>query len=216
MIIENGPYTVYVLINTANNKVYVGATRKKNLYSRFNYGWGYKKNKQFFDDIMNFGWDKIEQNVFAKNLTAEEAYNMEKLLIAKFREQDENLVYNLDAGGAHGKHCNSTKETIRKANENKIVSKETKAKIRKARAKQVITREAIEKTAAKNRGRKMSPEFCKKLGERTSKAVRCIENDTCYKSMKEAAAVLNVSVSGISQHINGKFSHVKGLHFEYV
>lgn len=216
MIIENGPYTAYVLINTVNGKAYVGVTRKKNLYNRFNYGWGYVKNKEMFADIQKYGWDKFEQNVFARNLTAEEAYNIEQLLIKKLREQNPDLVYNRDAGGEHGKHCEDTKRIIKQANVNKVVSEETKAKIRKARAKQVITREAIMKTAAKNRGRKMSPEFCKALSERSRKRVLCVDTGRIYESATEAAKDLNVSLSGISQACHGVYESVKGYHFKYV
>ena len=216
MIIENGPYTVYVLINTINNKLYVGTTRKKNIYNRFNYGWGYVNNKPFFNDIMNYGWDKIEQNIIARNLTADEAYNMEKLLISKFREENPELVYNLDAGGEHGKHCRSTIDIIKKANENKVVSEETKTKIREARAKQVFSKETYLKAAEKRRGRKMSQEFCEAIRQRKYKPIKCIETNKIYPSMQEAAKDLNISISGISQQCHGKKPHIKGFHFEYV
>lgn len=215
MIIENGPYTVYVLINKVNKKLYVGVTRQS-LTKRCNFGWGYVKNKPFFEDIQKYGWANIEQNIFAQKLTKEEAFNMEKILIAEFRHQDPNSVYNLDAGGEHGKHCSSTKKTIKEANIGRTVSDEAKAKIRAARARQVFSEEALAKRSAKMKGRKMSPEFCKRLGERSSKAVRCIETGREYSSMKLAAKDLELSVSGISMQIKGVYSHVKGYHFEFV
>lgn len=215
MIIENGPYTIYALTNTVNNKMYIGTTKKK-LYQRFNGGRGYEHQKLFYADICKYGWDKFESEIIASNLTEQEAFNMEKLLISKLREQDPDLLYNKDAGGKHGKHCKETKEIIRQINVGRVITEEAKEKIRAARAKQVFSTESLEKRAAKIRGRKMSPEFCKNIGETHSKPVRCIENNTCYKSMKEASIALNVSVSGISQHLKGVYSSVKGYHFEYV
>lgn len=215
MIIENGPYTVYILISKTTNKLYVGVTRldpKK----RFNQGYGYKHNKEFYEIIRKYGWNDIEQNIFARNLTYNEAFNMEQLLIEKFREQDASLICNKDAGGEHGKHCQDTKEIIRKINIGRTITEEAKEKIRAARATQVFSEEALAKRSAKMRGRKMSPEFCKRIGETHSKKVRCLENNKIYPSATAAAKELNVSVSGISQQIKGVYSHAKGYHFEYV
>lgn len=215
MIIENGPYTVYVLISKTTGKLYVGVTSKEP-EKRFNYGAGYKHNKEFYDVIKEYGWNDIEQNIFARNLTYDEAFNMEQILIGKFRDQNPGLICNRDAGGEHGKHCQDTKEIIRQINVGRIITEEAKVKIREARAKQVFSPEALAKRGEKMRGRKMSPEFCKRLGERSSKPVKCLENGLVYPSATKAAKELNVSVSGISQQIKGVYSHVKGLHFEYV
>lgn len=215
MIIENGCYKVYILTNTVNGKMYIGVT-KKPLSHRFLNGEGYRHNKEFYADIQKIGWDKIDQQLFASNLTEEEAFNMERLLISELRKQDENLLYNKDGGGKYGKHCNETKQIIRDANVGRIISEETKAKIREARAKQVILHESIMKTAEKNRGRKMSPEFCKRLGERSSKKVLCFETNTVYDSATKAAKDLNVSLSGISQVCSNKIPHTKRLHFKYI
>lgn len=215
MIIYNGPYTVYVLISKTTGKLYVGITRLKP-EERFHNGEEYRHNKAFYSLIKEYGWDDIEQNIFALNLTKEEAENTEKLLIQKFREQNPELITNRDAGGMHGKHCQETKEIIRKYNVGRGFSPEAIEKIKAARARQVFSEETIQKRAEKNRGKKRSAEFCKKVSERSSKKIKCIENDKVYNSLKEAALDLDLTVSGISQHVNGKFSHVKGKHFEFV
>ena len=215
MIIENGPYTVYVLTNTINGKMYVGTT-KRTLKARFSRGKGYENQKLFYEDICKYGWDKFLSEVFASNLTEEEAFNMEKLLIAKLREQDPDLLYNRDAGGKYGKHCQETKEIIRELNVGRVITEEAKVKIRAARANQVFSEEALARRSAKMKGRKMSPEFCKHVGETHSKKVRCLENGIVYPSATAAAKDLNVSASGISQQIKGIYSHVKGYHFEFV
>lgn len=215
MIIENGPYTVYVLISKTTGLLYVGVTRL-DPKTRFNFGSGYVHNKKFYSIIRKYGWNDIEQNIFARNLTHDEAFHMEQVLIAKFREQNPDLICNKDAGGEHGKHCQDTKEIIRQANVGRIITEMAKEKIRAARAKQVFSEEALAKRSAKMKGRKMSPEFCKHLGERSSKAVKCLENGKVYASLKLAAEDLHVSVSGISLQIKGTYKHVKGYHFEFV
>ena len=215
MIIENGPYTVYTLTNTINGRMYVGVTRKT-LQQRFRNGCGYKAQKLFYSDIVKYGWENFEPEVFADKLTEEEAFNAEKLLIRKLREQDPDLLYNRDAGGKYGKHCQDTKEIIREANIGRIITEEAKEKIRAARAKQVFSKESIAKATEKRRGQKMSPEFCKKLGERSSKAVKCLENGITFSSATLASKFMNVSLSGISQVCTGKIPHIKGLHFQYV
>lgn len=215
MIIENGPYTVYVLISKTTKKLYVGVTRL-NPEIRFNRGEGYKHNKEFYNIIKQYGWEDIEQNLFARNLTYSEAFNMEQILIRELRKETPSLVCNRDAGGEHGRHCEETKEILREANLGRIVTEEAKEKIRAARAKQVFSPEALAKRGEKMRGRKMSSEFCKRLGERSSKPVKCLENGIIYPSVTKAAEELNVSKSGITQQIKGVYKHAKGLHFEYV
>ena len=215
MIIKNGPYAVYVLIDKTEGHIYVGTTINE-LSHRFLKGEGYRNNKRFYAIIKKYGWDNIEQNIFAKHLTEEEAYGIEKTLIAKFRESVPDLICNLDAGGKYGKHCEETKEKIRKLNLSRVISEEAKEKIRAARAVQVFSEETQRKKSEKMRGRKMSPEFCKRLGERSSKSVMCLETGVVYPSATKAAKELNVSVSGISQQIKGVYSSVKGLHFKYV
>ena len=215
MIIENGKYTIYVLNNTITNKIYVGVTTRS-LRERFHGGEGYRHQKNIYADILKYGWHSFESEIFASGLTEEEAFHMEKILISKLRELDPDMLYNRDAGGKHGDHCEKTKEIIREINVGRVVTEEAKNKIRKARASQVFSAEALAKRSAKMKGRKMSPEFCKRIGERSSKAVRCIENGKEYPSMKLAAEDLGLSVSGISQQIKGVYKHVKGYHFEFV
>ena len=215
MILHNGPYTIYILHNTVNNKLYVGTTSRK-LYQRFNNGLGYQHQKNIYDDICKYGWNKFNHKVFASNLSKEEAFNIEQIIIAKLREQIGDMLYNRDAGGEHGKHCVETKETLKQLNVGRIVSEEVRKKIKEARAKQVFSSEALAKRSAKMRGRKLPEKQRIKLIEAKKKKVKCLENNTVYSSATEAAKALNVSLSGISQVCNNKIPSVKNLHFQYV
>ena len=215
MIIENGPYTVYILTNKVNNKIYIGTTKRK-LSVRFNNGRGYEHQKDFYADIYKYGWDNFEQEIFASNLTESEAFNMEKTLITKFREIDPDMLYNRDAGGKYGKHCEDTKEIIRAANVGRVITEEAKEKIRAARAKQIFSPEVIEKRNAKLKGMKRSPETRKAISECKKKKILCVETGKVYNSMTDASNDLHISLSCVSQQCKNIIPHAKGYHFEYV
>lgn len=46
--------------------------------------------------------------------------------------------------------------------------------------------------------------------------VRCIETGAIFPSQVQAAKEMNVPVTVLSAHLNGKFSEVDGLHFERI
>ena len=91
-------FTVYKHTNKANGMVYVGIT-KNNPESRWNRGTGYKRNKKFFSDIQQFGWDGFEHEVIADGLSEEQAVGMEKRLIADY--QAVCFGYNNSCGGSY-------------------------------------------------------------------------------------------------------------------
>lgn len=49
-----------------------------------------------------------------------------------------------------------------------------------------------------------------------AKPVRCLETLQEFPSQEEAAEAFNMAASIISQHLNGKFPHAKGFHFERI
>ena len=56
------------------------------------------------------------------------------------------------------------------------------------------------------------------LEDRTNYAipVRCIETGEVFGSQNRAATLLGLNPGDLSSHLNGKYDHVKGLHFERV
>lgn len=48
---------------------------------------------------------------------------------------------------------------------------------------------------------------------RMRKIVHCVETDEWYPSVSQAAEVAGVSLTKMSQHINGHKEHVNGLHY---
>ena len=56
----------------------------------------------------------------------------------------------------------------------------------------------------------------KRGGISRSKPVRCVELDIIFASVTEAAEKLNLSQSGISNVLKGRYKTTGGYHFEYV
>ena len=99
MISADRLFSVYMVKNKINGKVYVGATRQipKNR-------WGgkersYSHNKYFHDEILQYGWNNFDKIVIAENLSMESAQEMERKLIADYDSTNAEKGYNHMAGG---------------------------------------------------------------------------------------------------------------------
>ena len=60
--------------------------------------------------------------------------------------------------------------------------------------------------------------ICNKQGfnlRGTSRAVRCLNNDTRYNTQHEACLALGLHQSAMSRHLRGELSHVGGMRFVY-
>lgn len=91
-------FTVYIH-HTPNNKVYVGITQKK-VFARWGKdGSGYSNQQLFWRAIQKYGWDNIEHEIVAENLSKEEACQMEIDLIAKYKSNNPDYGYNISFGG---------------------------------------------------------------------------------------------------------------------
>lgn len=88
-------YTLYEHI-FPNGKRYVGVT-KQNVNARWKNGFGYCTQTKVYEAINKFGWDNIEHIVLEKNLTEEEAHNLERERIIEFDTVENG--YNTWVGG---------------------------------------------------------------------------------------------------------------------
>lgn len=92
-------YKVYVHINKTNGKRYIGITSRQP-EKRWNNGNGYSTNKAFYNSIKKHGWENgFEHIILADNLSAEEAAQMEKELIALYETNNPEYGYNHTGGG---------------------------------------------------------------------------------------------------------------------
>lgn len=107
-------YKVYVHINTCNNKLYIGVTKRKNPNRRWENGYGYKRNLYFARAIEKYGWNSFEHIILFENLTQEVASIVEQELIKKYNTDNPNFGYNIRSGGISGYTvADSTKEKLR-------------------------------------------------------------------------------------------------------
>lgn len=95
---NNKKYIVYEHI-FPNGMVYVGLTSNDPEKRWGKNGCRYK-NKKFYDDIKNYGWENIEHKIIKSNLTVDEAIRIEKELILKYKEN--GVSYNISNGGELG------------------------------------------------------------------------------------------------------------------
>lgn len=91
-------FTVYAHTNKKTGEKYIGITSGKP-ETRWNRGKGYKGNKRFYSAICAYGWDGFEHEIIARNLTKDEAMQMEQTLIEQYKTVERG--YNNSAGGQY-------------------------------------------------------------------------------------------------------------------
>lgn len=227
MITYGDTYSVYIHINKINNKVYVGSTRKTPVEKRWlRNGLGYKKQKRFYDDILKFGWDNFEHEIFASGLNFEEANNMEKLLIAKLDATNPDCGYNYERGGA----CPNEDERCKKIAESELGekhhmygkhhSKETREKIRASllgengcwygkKLPEDIRKQLSEYAIQNNVADRLT-----KSNIARRKPVKCVETQVTYASAGEAEEKTSVNRISICRAVRGLQQTAGGLHWE--
>lgn len=112
---EDARWTVYIHIvpkelgNYPNDKYYVGITSKKPHIRWYSNGGGYSRNFHFWNTIQKYGWNQIQHEIVAENLTHLEANLMEQKLIKLLQSNCNNYGYNNSIGGDGGNHEESQK-----------------------------------------------------------------------------------------------------------
>ena len=110
-------YKVYVHVNKANNKKYVGITSQTTSQRWRGGGSGYKNNKYFWNAIQKYGWDNFEHYVLFCGLDLQTASDIEQKLISEYKSNERLFGYNNSVGGekpALGHTMKHTEETKRK------------------------------------------------------------------------------------------------------
>lgn len=118
MVNKARQYMVYIHI-TPSNKRYVGITCQT-LEQRWRNGKGYKENQPFSNAIKKYGWENISHILVAQGLSYDDAGQMEKDLIQKYKTTDKHYGYNVCNGGEDGwVGVHHTEEAKRKMSESK-------------------------------------------------------------------------------------------------
>lgn len=155
MAIYNDTYCVYIHTNKINGKKYVGQTiNGNNPNKRWDNGRGYEHCIRFFNAIKKYGWDNFEHEIIASNLTAKEADNFERTLIAKLNTTNPEIGYNIELGGV----------------KNRVISEATRKKISESHIGSANPMYGVRLTGNKNGmyGKQHSEETKKKISDAIS------------------------------------------------
>lgn len=85
-------FSVYKL-TSPNNKRYIGIT-SGNPVRRWAGGRGYEYNKEFWEDIIKYGWDNIRREIVLTTENEDEAHEKEIELILLYDTTNPDLGYN--------------------------------------------------------------------------------------------------------------------------
>ena len=207
-------YKVYIH-KFPNGKAYVGITRQEPKV-RWGGGNGYVRNEYMHRAIKKYGWENIEHIILFDGLSEEDACEIEKSLIKKYRTNEKEFGYNIESGGQCSNLAESTKQKLREAHIGKSASEETREKMR----------------ASRNRFISENPEEYKKIMENMMLAVEkaaelkrkpVIQYDldgnflAVWNSTREAERVLGIYHSHIAKCCNKvpKYNTAGGYRWEY-
>lgn len=152
---------MYIHTNKVNHKRYIGITRQS-VEERWRSGKGYKRCTYFYRAIQKYGWDGFDHEVFASNLTEDEAVHMEKLLIKELRTQEPEFGYNIADGGSTTRF---SEEGLKKLSEQKMGEKNPNyGKILTEEERRHLS-ELFSGENNPNYGRKHTEEECRKISE---------------------------------------------------
>ena len=187
MLIDNGTYCVYVHINKINGKMYVGQTVHGNRpHKRWDNGNGYKYCPYFWKAIQKYGWNNFEHEIVANNLTAQEADNLEILLINKLNTMDSSMGYNLNPGGTKNKTL--SEDTKKKISESHMGEKNPMYGVRLTGEKNGMygkhlsdeTKHKISKAQKGMKKKPLSEEAKRKISEKAKERLAVPENNAFY------------------------------------
>ena len=207
-------YKVYIH-KFPNGKAYIGITRQEPKI-RWGGGNGYVRNEYMHRAIKKYGWENIEHIILFDGLSKEDACEIEKSLIKKYRTNEKEFGYNIESGGQCSNLAESTKQKLREAHIGKSASEETREKMR----------------ASRNRFISENPEEYKKIMENMMLAVEkaaelkrkpVIQYDldgnflAVWNSTREAERVLGIHHSHIAECCNKlpKHNTAGGYRWEY-
>lgn len=164
-------YCVYMHVNKANGKRYIGIT-SDNPLKRWANGKGYYRNKHFSDAINKYGWNNFEHVILYTDLTKDEACETEQYLIKYYQTQDKRMGYNLTSGGEHFVHSEESKQRM--------------SERRKGKGTRKRTPEQIEHMKASHGG-----------GAAPSSVI-CLDTGERYRSINDASRATGINKKGIS------------------
>lgn len=228
---------IYKVTNLINNKIYIGQTTRS-LKKRWNCH-QYKSTSALYFAIKKYGRDNFKIEEIERVNTLDELNKREEYYINLYNCY-KPIGYNVACGG---KNFNRTPEIRKKISEGlkgRTISKETREKISKTLTGRKLPIEVIEKLkrrvpymtgkkhsdevklkmslAKKGKPHPHSKETCRKLSfsQKSKKPILCINNNTIYYCIKEAARQLNLHRENIRKVLYNKRKHTGNYKFIFV
>lgn len=183
-------FYVYMHVNRANGKKYIGIT-SVNPLDRWQNGKGYHRNKHFNDAIIRYGWDNFDHLILHTGLSKDEACEIEQSLIRKLKTQDKRYGYNLTSGGEYFQHSDDTKKLMSINRTGKGTGKRSPQAVANMKASHAGGADKI--------------------------AVICIESGKIYDSINDAARDTGINkkqISGCCRNVP-HYNTAGGRHWKY-
>ena len=206
---------IYLHKNKINNKVYVGKTKHiDNPNLRWCNGNGYKKNQDFYDDIIFYGWDNFEHIILETDIDDVNIDKRENYWINYYNSINPNKGYNKTLNNFTSpktveKMKNSWKNPKRKQKQSELMTSLNKTIDRKGKNNSMfgVSRKG------NNAGMK--------------RKVMCLETQEIFPTLTDASLWCNPNGSNLRSHIAqqikgerkscGKHPQTKiPLHWKYV
>lgn len=200
MQIYNGTYCVYIHY-FPNGKVYVGITGDPPHRRWKSDGYGYHGQRVIYHAIKKYGWENIEHEIVASNLTKEEACNFEKILIQAFNSTNHDYGYNVDKGGnTSGRH---SLQTLKK------ISESMKKVWRSEKYKREFSEESLQKM------RNAKKDLYLGANNPAAKSVICLDTGEKFPTVSSAAEAKHLCRTTISNYLSGRSKGGGGYRWKY-
>ena len=119
---KNQVCTIYLLINSVNNKVYIGQTWSSLHIRMGRNGSNYKNSFYLYAAIKKYGIDNFHYQVLGQCNSQSVADYLETHYIQQYNSRDSEMGYNLKQGGSAGKHLLATKIKISNTLKNRAIA----------------------------------------------------------------------------------------------
>lgn len=208
MVVTEKKYCVYKH-TCPNGKVYIGITSRNPLV-RWNGGYGYLGQPYFWNAIVKYGWDNIKHDILFSELTADEAGELEKCLIAEYDSTNTDKGYNISYGGYKGnvglKRSEETRSKLSESNRKRWQSMNADKREKEAeRCRHMF--EGHRHTEQSNKKNMMNNPNRKTVIQLTVTGELVAE----YNSIREAEKKNNIKHPCVSNCINGKTNTAGGF-----
>lgn len=216
---------IYKLTCKITNKVYIGQTVRtleERWYSHTYEAFKIKLKTKISRAIRKYGPDNFIREIIENVSTQEELDEKEIYYIALFNSA--KVGYNINLGGRGGKHGESTKKKISKANTKRVWTPEMRETMSVAilawhgeRGFVPKSEETKRKISEGNKGKKISAgakAVFDKYNKEQSKPIICLNNGIEYPSITAVCKALNLNSGHMSYYFHGKCKHVKGYKFK--